>query len=71
MYNLDIYTLIYACCYAGQFRVLECMETSDGAPVANFLLLESSKYPGHYLRWYDNRTVDCQVWINMKKICIS
>jgi len=49
--------------FVGQFRVSEYLDTSDGVPVANLLLLESSKYPGHYLRWYDNKTVDCQVWI--------
>ena len=50
--------------FTGQFKVSECLETSDGVPVANLLLLESVKYPGHYLRWYDgSKNVDCQVWM--------
>ena len=57
--------------FTGQFRVSECLKTSDGVPVANLLLLESVKYPGHYLRWYDgSKNVDCQVWIEAYIIII-
>jgi len=38
--------------------VLEYLETTDGIPAANFLLLENE---GCYLRWYDDLQVDCQV----------
>ena len=49
--------------FSGRFKVSEYLDNIDGSPLANLLLLESSAYPGYYLRWYDDGTVDCEVWL--------
>ena len=69
LFNVNIHYRLkfYKLSVPGQFKVLEYLETKDGMPVANYLLLESSLYPDHYLRWYEaDGKVDCQVRIAKK-----
>ena len=47
--------------YAGTFKMSRYLCTKGEIPIADYILLESVQYSGHYIRRYDDNTVDCEV----------
>jgi len=45
----------------GIFKISSYLCTQGDVPTAHYLQFESLLYPGNYIRWHDDETVDCEV----------